>query len=491
MFLNLKKNKINYVDSLIYNISQGDLTQTADLEQTKNVALLTNINNLIKKFRGLIAQIMTMNDKTIKYTSGLKNDSENIKSFSKENSITINSISRDMDKMTEAAKETADYSNEIIETAQNIAEKSETIKKMQYKNMETVAASYDNLEILINKIEKTAKSNINTNKKIKSLEEKIQLIQNIADQVSKISESTNLLALNASIEAARAGEYGKGFSVVADEIRKLAENSTIQSKQIEGIVNGINQEIIDLTSNIESEISEVKDYIQVSKNTKQHLNDLKSETKNSFDAFIEIDKHIEKQVDKVNKIGEAIKDVHSTLRDISVATTEIAATSEEQYKITENTFDKLSHLTNMNEDIKKYLDSFIKNYKIDKETQRYIDNGINTLKEIANIPDLKSMEYSKATPILKELIEKYSYFELLALMQKDGLRKAITLDYTEEEVYVNFSHRPYFKEGISGKDFISKPYISVDTNNYCIAMSVPVKDAKGEIIGIIMADLKL
>lgn len=145
----------------------------------------------------------------------------------------------------------------------------------------------------------------------------------------------------------------------------------------------------------------------------------------------------------------------------------------------------------MNEEIKKIIDSFIKNYKIDAEKQKYIDNGINTLKEIAKISELRSMEYSETTPILMQLIEKYPYFELIALMQKDGLRKAITLDYTEAQVYVNFSHRPYFKEAISGNDFISKPYISVDTNNYCIAMSAPVKDKEGEIIGIIMADLKL
>lgn len=52
------------------------------------------------------------------------------------------------------------------------------------------------------------------------------------------------------------------------------------------------------------------------------------------------------------------------------------------------------------------------------------------------------------TDIIKENITKHPYFELLSLMDKDGLRKAITLDYTEEEVYVNFSHRPYFKEAI-------------------------------------------
>ena len=486
-----RKKSINYASALLESISEGNLTKTAEIKHAEQSILLANINHLVYILRGFIAQVMTMTDKTIKYTSGLKKDTENIKLISKENSVGIAIISNDMDKMTETVKGTKDYSNEIIELAQKIAAKSEHIKNMQYKNLSTVTSEYEKLDLLINNIQKTANSNIVTNKKIKSLEDKIHLIQKIADQVNSISASTNLLSLNASIEAARAGEYGRGFSVVAGEIRKLAEFSSSQSSQIKGIVDGINDEIINITFNIENEINDVNEYISISKSTKEQLNELKADTQNSFDEFIEIDRHIEKQVDKVNKIGDSITEIHQTLQDINEATTRIASASDEQYKITEYTFDKLSHLTHMNEDIKIYLDSFIKNYKIDEAKQKYIDNSINTLREIAEIKELREMEFSSATSILKEQIERYDYFELLALMQQDGLRKAITLDYTEEQVYVNFSHRPYFKEAIEGSEFISKPYISVDTNNYCIAMAVPIKAEDGEILGIMMADLKL
>ena len=482
---------VKKVNSLLYGISKGDLTKTFDSDIKNKSTLVVNLNNVILKFRGLIAQIITLSDKSINYTVELKDDAENIKTASKENAVMINDISNNMEKQMKLIEETRDYSHEVSSWSKQISEKAGSIKNMEAENIQTLNSSYDNLETLVKKIESTAEANLNTNKKIIELNEKTYLIQGIVDEVSKISKNTNLLALNASIEAARAGEFGKGFGVVAEEIRKLAESSAVQAKHIEGIITEVKKEINDISTNIQGEIEDIKEYIEVSKTTKSYLVKLKSQTNQSFDEFIEIENHIASQVDRINKIENAVNDVHKTFEYLFSTTSEIAASSEKQSKITENIFNRLGNLNDMNIDIKDYVDSFVQNYKIDDEKQKYINNGIATLKQISSNPVLVSMDYSKATPVLLDEIKKHPYFELLALMQKDGLRKAITLAYSEEEVYVNFSHRPYFKKAIEGENFISDPYISVDTNSYCIAMSVPVKDENDEVIGILMGDLKL
>ncbi|EKQ55917.1 MULTISPECIES: methyl-accepting chemotaxis protein [unclassified Clostridium] len=479
------------IDSLLYKISQGDLTKTFDLKLSNRSTLAFNLNSVIFRFRGLIAQIITLSDKTINYTTELKRDAESIKISSKENVENINNVSSNMKKQANLIQETREYAHDVNKATKEIAVKAENIKEMEAENLQTLELSYTSLETLLRKIEQTANSNINTSKKIMKLNDKTHIIQSITDEVSKISESTNLLALNASIEAARAGEYGKGFAVVAEEIRKLAENSTVQAKKIEGIINEVKKEIKDISTSIESEISEINDYIQVSKGIEGNLDNLKLQTNKSFNQFLEIEKHITSQVNEMSKIDGAVNDVYITFESLFKSTSEIAYASEEQYKITENIFDRLGNLSDMNKHIKSHVASFIQSYKIDSEKQKYINNGIATLKQIAANPILKTMEYLQATPILLEQIEKYPYFELIALMQRDGLRKAITLDYSEEEVYVNFAHRPYFKQAIEGNEFISEPYISVDTNNYCIAMSVPIRDENREILGILMADLKL
>lgn len=485
------KGDIDKINELLYCISQGDLTRNLDIGEQEKNSMYINLNNLIKRFRGLIAATTTMTDKTIRFTDELKGDTEGIEISSRENSNVINSISKDMENQIYLVQEVKKYSDGITESAKNVFKKSENIKKLEQNNIKTVEDSYDKFQILINKMQHAADIKKSTNKKIKSLEEKTYLIENIADEVAKISKNTNLLSLNASIEAARAGEAGKGFAVVAGEVKKLAENSTVQAKKIEKILSGIKQEIKDISVTMQEEINSFNEYILFSKATGDNLKKIRLQTRENFNEFTNIDNELDNQVNKIGKVGVAIDEVYKTFKTLSTSTTEIAAASEEQYRITENISEKVFDLVKMNEDIKKHINMFVKNYKIDEAKEKYIIEGINTLKEIAKIPELATMEYKICTKVLKEQIEKYPIFELFGLVEKGGLRKAISLDYPEEEVYVDFSYRPYYKEAIEGKNFISEPYISVDTNNYCIAISEPIKNKEGGIVGIIVTDLKL
>ena len=284
-------------------------------------------------------------------------------------------------------------------------------------------------------------------------------------------------------------------SKTREEMQTIAKLLDVDINENEGaedirkkIINNI---IKDISESMATEVKVINDNIEFSSITKDKLKTIKDKNEATLTSVKNINKIIDIQGNKIDKIGRFIDDIEIVSTAISDSTKKVAAASEEQLNSIINISTSASALADMNSNLKGHIDSFAKDYTIDDKTNQYINNGLEILISLSKNDILWDMDYNSATKILKEKIAEYPYFDLFALMQKDGLRKAITLDYTENEVYVNFSHRPYFKEAIEGKFFKSEPYISVDTNNYCIAISVPVLNSQKQIVGILMGDLIL
>ncbi|MPM79225.1 Methyl-accepting chemotaxis protein McpC [bioreactor metagenome] len=194
--------------------------------------------------------------------------------------------------------------------------------------------------------------------KVINLGENISQINEITEVINNIADQTNLLALNAAIEAARAGEAGKGFSVVADEIRKLAEQSKVSSKNINSLIDGISNEtnvMVKNTGNMEEELTSQVNIINVTINSFKNILKAVEEVIPEIEAVNSTALNINEEKDI---ILEKIQQVSAIAEEVSASSEEIAAAAQESNSSSHQvakTSEELSSMTKeMMNDVKKF-----------------------------------------------------------------------------------------------------------------------------------------
>ncbi len=239
LFINrLISTPLNAVIRLTGRIADGDLTQSITASSTDEIGLLASTT-------------ATMADKLKTVIAETKSASENLSSASRELSDSSGRMARGMGEQSQRAAQIATSSEEMSQTVIDVA-----------RNSSTMAGSADDTariaregEVIVNRSVEEVKAIAETvnesSRLISSLGERSQQIGDIINVIKDIADQTNLLALNAAIEAARAGEQGRGFAVVADEVRKLAERTTKATAEIGGMIRAIQDEVASTVRNME------------------------------------------------------------------------------------------------------------------------------------------------------------------------------------------------------------------------------------------------
>ncbi|WP_059104745.1 methyl-accepting chemotaxis protein [Shouchella shacheensis] len=222
-------------------------------------------------------------------------------------------------------------------------------QQMSEISYEGKAAMFQALDHL-NDVEKTASNSVIL---INELDENSNQIEEMVTVIRRITEETNLLALNASIEAARAGEHGKGFAVVAEEVRKLAEQSRTSSDQISAVVQNIQQKTKQTVTAIEKE----KEEIDIGK---RQVN----ETHTALEHIVEQAEHVREHIENVSttsssltkradEVAVSIQHTFEFSQNIATSAQDVAAASEEQTAAMESNEESVLTLQNMVEDLQR------------------------------------------------------------------------------------------------------------------------------------------
>jgi len=198
-------------------------------------------------------------------------------------------------KNDEVLKAATDLSEESLLEARSLEEMREVIKTLIDELKET-------FEFLNGKIDEIVDFTKNTTTNFDALRVSIDDINNVIQLIKDISEQTNLLALNAAIEAARAGEHGRGFAVVADEVRKLAERTQEATKEVEGTINSLKQ-------NSNTIVGESKTLVSITDRMYELLQDFKNTFNELYNADV-------KSIDEIKSLIKKIEELNKKLRFI-------------------------------------------------------------------------------------------------------------------------------------------------------------------------------
>jgi methyl-accepting chemotaxis protein len=166
-------------------------------------------------------------------------------------------------------------------------------------------------------------------REVNELGSRSKAIGKVVDVITHIADQTNLLALNAAIEAARAGEYGRGFSVVAEEVKKLADGSAEAANQIAGMIRQIQKEISLVVTSMSTGAEKVAEGLSVVAGAGEALGEIQSASDEVVVQVQDISASFENQADQASRVVEAITNIVAVSEENASATEEISASTEE------------------------------------------------------------------------------------------------------------------------------------------------------------------
>lgn len=316
----LQRQVIRLLDD-VEGVARGDLTVEAEVSADVLGAVADAFNLTIQNLREIVRQVK----KAAKQVNQGTTDSE---SFARNQS-------RDALRMAEELAVTLDSVQMMTDSIQRVAENAREAEDVARTSSITALKGGDSVERTVAGILQIRETVSETARKVKRLAIAAQEISKIVAVISQIASRTNLLAVNASIQAARAGDAGRGFAIVADEVRQLADRSAKSLKDIEQIVVQIQSETGSVMTAMEEGIQQVIDVTERSEQAKKSLDDI-IQVSNRIDALVRsITADTVKQRENSLNVAHVMQSVELTAQETSQESQRVAGSLQNLVSISE------------------------------------------------------------------------------------------------------------------------------------------------------------
>ncbi|MFO7445549.1 MAG: methyl-accepting chemotaxis protein [Ignavibacteriaceae bacterium] len=323
-------NQKNYlsknVDIMLFEMnkfSEGDLTVKLTAEKEDEIGKLFNgFNRTISNIKNLIEKVSEAVHATASASAQISSSTEEMAAGAEEQNTQTSEVAVAIEQMSKT----------VIETTQNTTTAADNAKRageIAGEGGKVVTETVDGIQKIAEVVLKSSETVMQLGKSSDQIGEIVQVIDDIADQ-------TNLLALNAAIEAARAGEQGRGFAVVADEVRKLAERTTKATKEIADMIKQIQKKTGEAVLSMNKGTEEVEKGKMLANKAGESLKEIINAAVKVVDDITQVATASEEQSNTTEQISRSIDSISNITHESSAAIQEVAKAAEDLNKLTDN-----------------------------------------------------------------------------------------------------------------------------------------------------------
>lgn len=343
-------------------MASGDFTKEISYEYLNKKdefgQISISLKNMQNSLKQIIFNIRERSNELGVDSVKLAATSEEMSAFAQELASTMQQIA---DGATSQAQDLTEITDSLIELTNNIEiihRELQNVKTEMGKAEDKASIGKKEVDILVKSIEQIRKTFKLSIDKIGALTDSIKEISGITEIISDISEQTNLLALNAAIEAARAGEHGRGFAVVADEVRKLAEESKKSTERIADLVSSIIEDSHEVTYASQNARQAVKEQTKSVESAVKSFGDILASVENITALMNKTYSAIDKSVKSKDAIVKRVEQLSAVTEENSAATEELAASSEELTASSQDVATTAQNLNVLAEDLMEVISKF-------------------------------------------------------------------------------------------------------------------------------------
>ncbi len=322
--LQLKAGIVNLVE-------KKDVTQTIPIRRKDEIgdvatavnAFIADLHEMMKNISGYTGQVGTVSETSAKKAHEARLAFGQVASSFQE-------VATGTESQQHSAEESARAMEEMAIGIQRIAEASSTMAESSKHMANEAVAGNQSIEKVSGQMDSINRSVSHSANVVRSLDSRSAEISQIVEVIASIASQTNLLALNAAIEAARAGEQGRGFAVVADEVRKLAEQSNDSANQIANLITEIQRETTSAVQAMDEGTREVETGIQIAHETGEAFRRIMNSTQDVADQIQEISSVAEQMSAATEQVTASILQLSSIAKESAASASSVAASTEEQ-----------------------------------------------------------------------------------------------------------------------------------------------------------------